>query len=353
MTLAQHQPDTGPDAYLRDAIVESMRHAGDISQLLRDGPQRWTDALLSEVRAHLSGCLNAVEVALGLQIGDSWLARPVEALGPGYCRLAIERHPAVLSPILLDHLRLRAAAAFVLRMTLAAPFPPGEPDAPPPLSSRDEALAEALTAYRLSVDPWLASHPLEWPMRADLTAEAYCDLVWSSAALLVEGLTARMGVEHGAAMQIFSRAAEAIVARHDEQAGPFARAAYAAGLVRDAAEKAGLAEEAALSHDLLLLAALGSHDTGIAAEQALALLVDGEDEERAALAHVLGLSDTGFVALLDALAPVAETADDALLPDIVAAYRLLTPDRAMAQLARWRGPVPLVTKLSRMGWTRP
>ncbi|MET0363621.1 MAG: hypothetical protein ABW169_03110, partial [Sphingobium sp.] len=125
MTFAQHQPDSGTDAFFRDAVAGSLRHAGDVSQLLQGGPQRWTDALLSEVRAHLSGCFNAVEVALGLHMSESWLARPVEALGPGYCRMAIERHPAVLSPVLLDHLRLRASAAIALRMNLL-PVAPAE-----------------------------------------------------------------------------------------------------------------------------------------------------------------------------------------------------------------------------------
>ncbi|HEX7854080.1 MAG TPA: hypothetical protein VF503_10325 [Sphingobium sp.] len=353
MTEPQHQPGTGPDAYLRDAVAGSMRHAGDVSQLLQGGTQRWTDALLSEVRAHLSGCLNAVEVSIGLHMGDSWLARPVEALGPGYCRLAIERHPAVLSPMLLDHLRLRAAAAMALRMSLAWPSVLEDGEVAPEPSLANGALSEAMTGLRLSVDPWFAAHPLDWPMRADLTAEAFYDLVWAAAALLVEGLTARMGVECGAAMPVLARAAEAIIARHDEQAGPFARAAYVATLARGEGEAALLAEQAALRHDLLLLAALGGTRAAIPLEQAMALLVDGEPEERAALARLLGLSDVAYVALLDALAPIQEAADDSVLPDIAGRYRMLMPDEAVQQLARWRGPAPLVAKLSRMGWKRP
>ncbi|HEX7872149.1 MAG TPA: hypothetical protein VF475_04505 [Sphingobium sp.] len=351
MTFAEHLPDSGPDAHFRDAVAGSLRHAGDVSQLLQGGPQRWTDVLLSEVRAHLSGCFNAVEVAIGLHLGESWLARPVEALGPGYCRLAIERHPAVLSPVLLDHLRLRAAAAIALRMNLL-PAPRGEDEGAPDISLADVVAAEALTALRLSVDPWLTPHPLEWSMRADLAAEAFADLVWAACALLVEGLTARMGVDHGAAMPVLVRAAEAIVARHDEQAGPFARAAFVASIVRGDNDVRDLAEQSAMRHDLLLVAALGAVRAGMPLEQALALLVDGTAEERAALAHLLSLSDEAFVAMLDALAPIGDTGDDSLLPDILAHYRGLTPEEAMRHLGRWRGPAPLIAKLSRMGWMR-
>lgn len=353
MTLPLNPPDIGPDAYLRDIVAGSMRHAGDVSQLLQGGAQRWTDALLSEVRAHLSGCLNAVEAGIGLLIADTWLARPVEALGPAYCRLAIERHPAALSSVLLDHLRLRAAAAMVMRMSLAWPAMPEDGESAPDITLPDGAVADALTAFRLSVDPWFSAHPLDRPMRADLPAEAYCALVWVASALLIEGVTARMGVDHGAAVPVIARAAETLIARHDEQAGPFARADLVAAHLRDDAQMEALAEQVALRHDMLLFAALGGARASLSLEQAMALLVDGEPEERAALARLLNLTDAAYVALLDALAPIQDAPDDSLLPDIAARYRLLTTEEATRNLSRWRGPAPLVARLARMGWTRP
>lgn len=350
MALPQHKPGTGPDAYLRDTIAGSMRHVDDISQLLQASAQRWTDALLSEVRAHLSGCLNVVEVAIGLQMDGSWLAPSIEALGPGYCRLAIERHPSVLSPVLLDHLRLRAAAAVVLRMGLTAPvFPAAEKEVAEPLGL-PPALAEAVSALRLSVDGWFAPHPLDRPMRADLSAEPFCDLIWGATALLVDGLAARMGVNMGTAIPVLARVAEIIIARHDEQASPMARAAYVSTLVRDRELAHILAEQAVMRRDMLLLAAAGSARASIAVEQALALLVDGDIEDRAALMRLLDMGEETYVALLDALAPVRDAIDDDLLPEIAENYRLLTEDEAIYRLSRWRGPAVLVTKLARMGW---
>jgi hypothetical protein len=329
-----------------------LRHAGDIDQLLLNGQRRWTDALLSETRAHLSGCLNMIELTISLHIGDNWLARPVEALGPGYCRLAIERHPAVLAPMLVDHLRQRAAAALALRMTMMPPALLAEetPASPAPVDA-GPAVSDAVAALRLSVDPWFNPHPIERPMRADLGAEPFCDLVWTATSLLIEGLAARMGVEGVTAAPVLARAAQAIIARHDEQVGPFARAAYVGALVRTDDIMQPLAQEAALRHDLLLLSGLAGSRTGIAMEQAMALLIDGDHEDRAALARLLGLDDAAYIALLDALAPIRGQDGDALLLDHIAHYRLLTSVMASERLACWSGPAALVDKIARMGGT--
>lgn len=333
----------GPDASLRDAVAGAMRHASDAAQLLQAGQRRWTDALLSEARAHLSGCLNAAELAIGLALGDGWLARPVEALGPGYCRIAIERHPGLLSPLLVDHLRLRGAAALALRLSLARPAVPADEAAPE--QPQDGPLADALVGYRFAVDPWFTVHPIARPMRADLAAEPFCELVWTAAALLVEGLALRMGVESGTSAAIIARAAEGVIAQHDEQAGPFARADYVATL---APGDAGIEIEAALRHDLLLVAALGGRRAGLALGQALALLVDGAPEDRAAFARLLGLDDAAYIALLDGLAPVLDATDDWALPDLLARYQGVTASDAADRLAPWRGPAPLVERLARM-----
>lgn len=343
MTVSLDQPGMGIDAPLRDAVAGVIRHAGDVARLLQGDQPRWTDALLSEVRAHLSGCLNAVELSIGLAIGDNWLARPTEALGPGYCRTAIERHPSLLSPLLLGHLRQRGAAALSLRMAplVLSPAAPEE--------HSDPATVDALTALRLSVDPWSMPHPLERPMRADLAAEAYCELVWTAAALLVEGLTSRMGVDPATAGVVIGRAAQSVIARHDEQAGPFSRAAFAATLVQDESEVTRLAGDAALRHDLLLLAALGGKQAGIPLHRALTLLIDGAHEDRAALARLLGLSDAAYVTLLDGLSPVLEAAVDWPIAELMTRYTVLTPTQAAERLARWRGPAPLVDRLAKIG----
>src|ERR1044072_1332960 len=276
-------------ACLRGAAEEGLRHAGDPAALTDVGEGRGTDALLSETRAHLAGCLNAVQLALGLQMGTSWLAKPVEALGPNYCRDAIEQNPGILTPLLLGHLRHRAAAALMLRMALGAPAIPIQ-TLPEAADIADGAVGDALAALRLSLDPWYDPQPVDRPMRADLAAEPLCDLVWTAAALLVDGLATRMGVDCAAASPIVGRAAQAVIAHHDEQTGAFARAAFVAAILHDGAEADRQATHAAVHRELLLLAAIGARRCGMALDLALALLIDGSREERAAFAHLLNLS---------------------------------------------------------------
>lgn len=335
-------------ACLRGAAEEGLRHAGDLAALTDIGERRWTDALLSETRAHLAGCLNAVELAIGLEMGTSWLAKPVEALGPNYCRDAIEQHPGILTPLLLGHLRHRAAAALMLRMALSAPAVPIQtlPEAP---DTADQAVSEALRALRLSLDTWYDPHPVDRPMRADLAAEPLCDLVWTAAALLVDGLAVRMGVDCATASPVVGRAAQAVIARHDEQTGAFARAAFVAAILHDGAEADRQATHAAFHCELLLLAAIGARRSGMTLDLALALLIDGSREERAAFARLLNLSADAYVALLIALGPVRDDAPDSVLLDMADRYPGLTSDTASLALARWRGPEPLVAKLARIG----
>lgn len=349
---AEPQPShRAASACLIGAAGQDLRHANDLVALIDVGQRRWTDALLSETRAHLAGCLNAIELALFLQMGDSWLAKPVEALGPNFCRTAVEHNPATISPLLLGHLRHRAAAALMLRMALGTPAVVIQvaPDAP---ESQDRHVGDALAALRLSLDPWYDPHPADRPMRADLPAESLCELVWTAAALLVDGLAVRMGVDCATASPALGRAAQAVIARHDEQSGPFARAAYVAMLLSDNAQADRQAAGAALDHDLLLVAALGGRRCGMTLDLALALLIDGSGEERAAFARTLNLSADAYVALLTGLGPVHDDAPDSVLPELVQHYRQLTPDMASMALARWCGPEPLVDKLARIDRSR-
>ena len=338
-------------ACANDIVRRSLRHAQDVTALVDLGPQRWSDALASETRVHLAGCLNTVEVAIGLQLGESWLAKPVQALGPNHCSAAIERHPALLSPMLVDHFRQRAAAALVLRMGQAIPATPG-PDAPAREPEAPGALSDALTMLQLSINPWFTPHPLDMSMRADLSAEPFAELAWIAAALLIDGLTTRMGVEAAAACSAAGRATESVVARHDEQTGPFARAAYVAALSGDSAVSTRLAQEAALQRNLLLLAALGARRCGTSHSLALMLLIDGNAPERVAFAHKLGLGEEAFAALLTSLAPFSLSGADATLADSIAAYREMPRDVADEWLVRWSGPEALVEKLTRIDWSR-
>jgi hypothetical protein len=50
-------PHRSASACLTGAGEEGLRHAGDLASLMDIGQRRWTDALLSETRAHLAGSM--------------------------------------------------------------------------------------------------------------------------------------------------------------------------------------------------------------------------------------------------------------------------------------------------------
>lgn len=331
-------------------LAEAVRHGEDVAAIAQIEANRWTDALLSEVRSHVAGCLNSVELAIRVELSGDRVEQALDALGEGICRSALDTALALLSPALVEHFRLRAAAALILRMARAAPpldaFVPSDDGPVTAATAVDDEAGDALIALALSIDPWYEPHATTRPMRADLPAECYCELGWTAAALLLDALD-RAGVDGTAATGRIVSAVEAVIARHDEQNGPFARASYAAGLLAD--DRANeLANSALANRNLLLIGAIAGRKVRLRMEVALAILVDGDDSERAAIGRLLGFDDEAYVALLAMISPLqgGETIDS--LPDRVAEYRALTPEAASAVLARRRGPEALVSRRLRL-----
>jgi len=359
MTVSPSQPHQAHAAPHRDAAAcliavmgDSIGHAGDVLALRESGHQRWTDALISETRAHLAGCFNAVQLSIGLHAGAGWLARPIDGLGPDFCRRTIDRFPALLTPSLLHHLRLRAAAALVQRSALSGRLSEtgldGEDDPALPLAV-SRALDDSLAVLRLACDPWFDAHPVDQPMRPDLGAEPFCDLVWAATTMLVKGLAGQMGIEEASAIAPLGRVAEAVIAQHDEEAGPFARASQVAMRAETAETQRMLAQRAAMSRDLLLFSALSGRQCGISTELALTLLIEGDATSQASLAHAVGLSVQGFATLIGGMGLVRGDCGDDSLADSVALYRTLAPDDAAARVACWQGPEPLIARLAHTG----
>lgn len=335
------------------ALADAVRHGEDLVAIAQIGGTRWTDALLSEIRSHIAGCLNSVELAIRLELAEPRVAQALDGLGEGICRMALDNALILLSPALVEHFRLRAAAALVLRMRQAAPplsaFE-GPGDSESATAAVDAELGDALTALALAIDPWHEPHAATRPMRADLPAEAYCELGWVAAALLLDALE-RAGADSAAAIWPVTHAVDRLIARHDEQNGPFARAAFAAGLVPDG-KSPQLAANAVLDRNLLLLGALAARTARLGMDVALAILTDGDEAERSALARVLGLGDDGYASLLAMLAPLRGGMTDAPLMERMADYRLLTAEAAMAMLSRRRGPEALVSRRLRLDRAR-
>lgn len=336
---------TGVRARLARVMADGWRHAEDVNRLFDQSDRSWTEALLSETRAQLSGCFNAVGQAIALGLGTGWLARPVEALGPAYCGRAIERMPELLTPLLVDHMRQRAAAALAVRAGLDTPaaMQPFEAEEPHP---PEGPLADHFAAHRLTLGTLIPPPPLDLPVRPDLAAEPFCDLVWSATALLIDGLAERLAVDPGTSVAPMERVAEAVIGRHDEANGLFARAALVACTLPEA-ELDNYAAQAVIERDLLILAAAGARRCAMPAELGMALLLDGSDDERAAFAWRLALPAPAMVALEDILAPILGLSDRSLA-DRIARYRSMDEDSASALLVRWRVAPPLAARLARL-----
>lgn len=328
-------------------LMADVRHSVDLTELADFGPRRWSDGLLSETRFHLSGMLNAVEVAIGLHIADPRVDALIGDVGPGYCHQAIEQELGLLSPDFLAHLRRRAAIAMLLRQdevsggrsNLAALGRMGTND----------HYADALTALAVAERRWSAPMLLDAPMRPDLPAEQYHDLAWTVAALLIQACERRTGTADQGAVRAIAQAAERLIARHDEGQGAFALAQRCArSLPREM--RLALAPAALVDARLLLFAALAECETGLSIEPVIDALIDPADEPRFALFRLMRLDDAVTFRAAELLAPLtgASAGGDAALADFVEAYRLFDIAEAEAWLARLSSPRPLAEKLALM-----
>jgi len=345
---AQQRPhgDGGrADARLSRALIGEIRHDADLDRLVDLLPGRWSDALLAEMRFHLSGLMNAIELAIGLHVTDPDAAAAIGGLGDGYSRMAIEDELGLLSPELLAHLRRRAAIAMLLRHHGAAASPVGlladEPDAV------REPLAAILAAITSAERRWCAPMLLDAPMAPDLPAEHFHDLAWTVAALLIRGCELRHLPAGPALVEAVAQATDRVIGQHDEGEGAFALAQrYARSL--SAEMRLALAPAALREARLLLFAALAEPETGLGLDALLDAMIDGTDEARFALLRLMSVNDAVAFAAAEILSPLTGLAigGDAALAEFVETYRGFDAAQAELWLARCRRPRALDSKLA-------
>jgi len=332
----------GAHARVARRILADMRHGLDLARLsVEGGAERWPDALLAELRFHLAGLLNAMELAIGLHLSDSRVEGLIGALGPGHCRGAIESAPGLLGPNLLAHLRRRAICAMLLRRASAAGA-----------MGRPVVQSEALTALALAEQRWIAPMLLDAPMRPDLPAEPYHDLAWSVAALLIHGCEQRAGMRDPALSAALAQATERLVARHDEGQGVQALAQRCARTLPPESARA-LAGAALVEGRLLLFAALAGHETGLPIETVIDIMADGPAPARHAVMRLAGIEDAIAFRAAELLGPlVIGNAGDEALARFLERYRTVDDVHARAWLADATGPAILADKLAMLGSPR-
>jgi len=340
-----------PSTRLLRRLSEDVRHSADLAELADFSRHRWSDLLLAETRFHLAGMMNAIELAIGLHILDPRVEAMIGALGPGYCRQAVEHELGLLSPDFLGHLRRRAAVAMLLRQDDAiggnASFA-AQPDV-----TMNELYLNALTALGIAERRWTAPMLLDSPMRPDLPAEHYHDLAWTVAALLIQACERQLSATDPAVVKAIAQATEKLIARHDEGQGGVALAQRCArSLSREA--RLSLAQAALVDARLLLFAALAECETGLPLEYVIDSLIDDSDEGRHAVLRLMRIDDAVAFRTADVLAPLTGMAagGDAALATFLEDYRLFDAAHAETWLARMASPRPLADKLALMGRRR-
>lgn len=237
---------------------------------------RWSDALVARTRRHIGGCATAVEMSLRVELERlvPGSARLAEALPDALGWTALQRRPALLGGDLIRHFRDRAGISLMLRDDqqgrVADSGPAAETLFPP-------AAAETLSMLMLAQAGWDDSSPDPVPMRADLSAEAMEQLVWTLMALIADALgrTGLMPVPDMLALT--DRTGRAVLSRHDEQTGPFALAALLAHQIREQAWDDETLLWLARNRQMLALIAVIADRTGIEAATLVSAFVEGPE----------------------------------------------------------------------------
>ncbi|AUW58462.1 hypothetical protein C1T17_10455 [Sphingobium sp. SCG-1] len=332
-------------------VGASVRHLIDLSHFFRDGVRGWPDALATEARRHIAGCLTAIEAALVDEARSSLAGSTLTLVDRPIIWPAVQRHPHILSPELMAHMRLRAAVSLLGAQALRGD---GDPAADPTqgtawLIEDDDAAVVDLAARLVRTEArWSAQAGIAAgsAMQADLPAEHFAELAWTSAAVLGTELYRAGLAEQNAAMMAMTDAAFALLARHDEEASGFALATRLARTLRDRGRHAELLGQALSERRYLLFAALAGELADVELDAVLDVLVHGGDTQLAALCKALGGTASDYRHLLLDLRIVRGERDDPTLVRLSQSYDDLREDDAADQMQALRRPAALRAKLA-------
>jgi hypothetical protein len=344
---ASRASSTGISAQARLArrLIDDIRHSADLALFADVAPTRWTDALLAETRFHLAGTMNAVEMAIRLEVSEGDIEVRLSSLPQPWCGPALERQVDLLTPELLAHYRLRGALSVVQRAR-TDPAASGMRDGLL-VAGGEGPFSQALAALALAEQRWSGPMLFDAPLRPDLPAEIFCDLAWTVAALLILGVSRGQAPADRDAMPAIVQAVERIIARHDEGGGPFALAQRCARAL-SGPERQRIAPLALAEHRLLLFCALVEGQTALQIEAVLESLVDGGSVARLAILRLMELDEAIAVQLFEMLAPLTGGAvgQDIALMQFIEEYRQTSREAAEAWLGRMRMPSALAAKLA-------
>ncbi|MEA3390172.1 MAG: hypothetical protein U9R64_12990, partial [Pseudomonadota bacterium] len=101
---------------LAGASAVPVGHAIDLAYMFGEEDDARHDALLTETRRQLGGCVAAVEMALRLSLAHApAVATALDAAPASIAWPVLRAQPTLISPPLMAHMRMRAAVALMLR----------------------------------------------------------------------------------------------------------------------------------------------------------------------------------------------------------------------------------------------
>lgn len=308
------------------------------------------DALIAETRRHLGGCLTTIELALRAAIdAEPGVAAALDRRPGPICWPSVQMQPTLLSPALLAHMQMRAGVSLMLR-------PSGQPDgesnpggmARELLRGDDPDYGDTVIALTLAQGRWIARGGEDHPMRADLPAEYYAELVWTAAACLAAVTQRSVPGADDALLALFETAGWALLADHDEGASPLAQADRLVRQLGDRADAPELLGGALGQRQFLLFAGLAARQLRMTIAQVTHMLVIGPVTQVGMLCRALGGSDADYRHLLLALRPVRPSLSDAAIVREAEAYQRLSDVQADAAITGLRAPVAFRAKLDHL-----
>lgn len=324
-------------------------HAIDLAFFFPNEGRERHDALMAETRRHLGACVTGIERSLRFALEQqpevaAFLGHRMGAI----CWPTICAQPTLLGPALLAHMQMRAGVTLLLRQLGQPDDRLDEAEAEIILPTNDAAVTEALAALAAAEGRWVAVGAEDEPMQSDLPAEHFADLMWTAAACLMAVVQRSASADADAILPAFEKAGWALLAEHDETAGPIAAADR---LVRRLGERADAPEllGAALGQRrFLLFAALTARRLRMDCAHVADILVMGPVAELAALCRSLGGSDADYRHLLLALRAVRPSLTDTAIILEAERYQALTEAQADGLVNALRAPRALRAKLDHL-----
>lgn len=324
-----------------------VAHAIDLAFLF-PAAQPHHDALIAETRRHLGGCLTAIETALRVALDQFPEIAGILALSPDpLCWRMICDQPALLSPALLAHMRLRGGVSLMLRQLGQRDADIGEP-VEADGQAVDPAPGDALAALALAESRWMTRGGEDWPMRPDVAREFFTEMVWTSSACLAEVVRRAAPDRADVMLAAFERAGWAVLADHDESVSPLMEAERLVRRMEERADAPDLLGAALGGRRFLLFAALAARRLRLTMIQVVDILVMAPLPQLAALCRSLGGSDGDYRHLLLTLRPVRPWLTDTMVIVEAERYQELDEAQADAMVAALRTPASFRAKLDHL-----